>query len=190
MFWKGKSFSNTQNQSFMENELNALYYEASIIAKWLEGNFKAGTEHKKLTDYLIDNQLELIPFEIHLDINRCMKRLKYSEDFLKYLIEEIKQSFKHQCNRASVKNLHYSVLSDSRGLSLPSAITQFYWDEFGSSNFIQFQGNLSFQTGDIINIEMFPNYLPVNNYYVKEKITQLERDVMIIGYTLAVRGIV
>lgn len=37
---------------------------------------------------------------------------------------------------------------------------------------------------------MFPDDLPVNNYYVKEKITQLERDVVIIGYVLAVREIV
>jgi hypothetical protein len=174
----------------MKNELNALYYEVSIIAKWLKGNFKEGTEHKKLTDYLVDNQVGLILFDIPLHINRCMKRLKYSEDALKHYMEEIKQCFNYQCSRANMENLHYSILSDSQGLSLPSAITQFYWGEFGSSNFIQFQGNLSFQTGDIINIEMFPNYLPVNNYYVKEKIIQLERDVMIIGYTLAVRGIV
>jgi hypothetical protein len=41
-----------------------------------------------------------------------------------------------------------------------------------------------------MSLEMFPDLIPVNVYYVREKMTQFNEDVVIIGYVLGVWDIV
>ncbi|SFB55353.1 hypothetical protein [Algoriphagus aquimarinus] len=169
----------------MNNELKVLYTEVSPMANWLKENFKIKTKHLRLVNYMAANPLIYLIRDASVAIPACLTGLNLSEEYLQVLLEDVKKVFAYNCKIED--DLHPLITKASNeGLMIPKMITQFYWDEFNNSNVVQFQGNLSFQTGEIINLKMFPDYIPTNAYYVKDKVTQFNEDVVIIGYVLAV----
>ena len=169
----------------MNTELENLYTEVSPMAKWLKENFKVKTKHRRLVNYMASNPLIYLIRDAGVALDECMTGLNLSEEFMHVLLTEIKNVFAFNCKIE--EDVHPLIAKSSNvGLMIPKTVTQFYWDKFNKSNVVQFQGNLSFQTGEIISMQMFPDYIPVDTYYVKDKITQFREDIVIVGYSLAV----
>jgi hypothetical protein len=172
----------------MKTELEMLYAEVSPMAKWLKENFKVRTQHRRLVNYMTDNPLIFFFRDERIAIHGCITELNINEHRLLVLLTDVKMVFAFNCKIE--KDIHPLITKASNiGLVIPKTVTQFYWDKFDNSNVVQFQGNLSFETGEIISFKMFPDYIPVNTYYVKEKITEFRKDVVIVGYALAVLDI-
>jgi len=169
----------------MNTVLESLYTEVSTMAPWLKGNFEAKSKHQKLINFMAANPIICHVKDPGSAIYRCLAGLNIDNKSLQILMEELKNVFTYNCKRED--DLYSSITKASQvGLTIPKTITQFYWDKSNPSNILQFQEAISLQTGDLVDFRSFPDYFPVGNFYVKDKVTQFDKGCMIIGYVLAV----
>ena len=158
----------------MNTELEALYTEVSSMAPWLNTNFQGKTKHRKLVNFMVNNPITPVSKDAEYNINYCFNFIGVNEESLQVILEEIKQIFRYNSN---MEDDHFPSITTSlnKGLSLPKMTTQIYWREVKTFKVLQFQGLITLQTGDLVDFHHFPDYFPSGNYYVKDKITQINK---------------
>ncbi|REG92147.1 hypothetical protein [Algoriphagus antarcticus] len=168
----------------MNTELEILFTEVSTMAPWLKGNFEAKSKHQKLINFMAANPIICHVKDPGSAIYRCLAGLNTGNKSLQILLEEMKKVFTYNCMRED-DPCYFLTDTSQVGLTIPKTITQFYWDKSNPSNILQFQEAISLQTGDLVDFRSFPDYFPVGNFYVKDKVTQFDKGGVILGYRIA-----
>jgi len=169
----------------MNEELVKSYNEVFEMAKWLKGNFYPESKQQQLIDFMLVNPVIPNVKDAHYITDRCKKMLGTDVRGLRKLLDEIKLLFRYFCSGEKAPKIEYDHRPNG-GLLIPEINTQFYWDESDPSKILQFQGAIYLQIGDLVDFLMFPDYVPVGDYYIKDKVTQFDEGGMILGYRIAV----
>lgn len=178
-------------QEKLQNEFSIRYYNISRKAYWLKGKFRPKTSHDDVVTFMVKHPIiaPFADFSVEKVILRCKQRCRLNNQELSQVVKEIEETLRfYSTNRD--RGYHTLIEDQFGGLSVPRTITQLFIESkrgeisMDSKNVLRLEGFQNLQIGDAIDLSFSINEFPNGKYLVRDKITRIVDEGLIINITI------